>query len=324
MSETPLLIVKDLVKYYPVKRSAFSRPRAFVKAVDGIDLTIARGETLGLVGESGCGKTTVAKTILRLERATSGSIYFAGRDLLALNKKELNQVRHSLQIVFQDPYSALNPRLTARDIVAEPLVIHRLARGRELDKQVAAALAAVGLSASVGGRYPREFSGGQRQRLGLARALIIKPSLIILDEPVSALDVSIQAQIQNLLIDLQQQFGHAYLFIAHDLGVIRQSSQRVAVMYLGKIVETAASELLFKAPKHPYTRALLSLAPVPDPTAKKQKKLLSGSVPSPVNPPWGCRFHPRCPYKMDICSQVEPKLAGDGDSHLVACHMAGL
>lgn len=323
MLATPLLQVKNLKKYYPVKQSPFSRATVFAKAVDGISFDIAWGETLGLVGESGCGKTTAAKTILRLEKASSGTVIFDGVNLMNLDKAEMRQVRREMQVVFQDPYSSLNPRMTVKDIVAEPLIVHKEAKGQELERLVSELLNIVGLSPSCNQRYPHEFSGGQRQRIGLARALALKPKLIILDEPVSALDVSIQSQIINLLEDLQQQFQLTYLFIAHDLSVVNHISDRVAVMYLGKIVEMAETEELFQSPQHPYTQALLSSVPLPDPAAKRKKIILQGNVPSPVNPPWGCRFHTRCPYKMDICTQKEPRLNDIGGSHFVACHLTG-
>ncbi|MDD2283423.1 MAG: dipeptide ABC transporter ATP-binding protein [Eubacteriales bacterium] len=322
-SARPLLQVQDLVKYYPVKHGSFSRAKVFAKAVDGISFDIAWGETLGLVGESGCGKTTAAMTILRLEEASSGIVIFDGRNLMELDRSELRQVRREMQVVFQDPYSSLNPRMTVRDIVAEPLIVHKEARGNGLERKVAELLDVVGLSPSFGGRYPHEFSGGQRQRIGLARALALNPKLIILDEPVSALDVSIQSQIVNLLEDLQQQFKLTYLFIAHDLSVVNHISDRVAVMYLGKIAEMADTEELFCDPQHPYTQALLSSVPIPDPAIQRKKIILKGNVPSPVNPPWGCRFHTRCPYKMDICTQKEPLLNDIGGSHFVACHLTG-
>ena len=322
-SARPLLQVQDLVKYYPVKHGSFSRAKVFAKAVDGISFDIAWGETLGLVGESGCGKTTAAMTILRLEEASSGIVIFDGRNLMELDRSELRQVRREMQVVFQDPYSSLNPRMTVRDIVAEPLIVHKEARGNVLERKVAELLDVVGLSPSFGGRYPHEFSGGQRQRIGLARALALNPKLIILDEPVSALDVSIQSQIVNLLEDLQQQFKLTYLFIAHDLSVVNHISDRVAVMYLGKIAEMADTEELFCDPQHPYTQALLSSVPIPDPAIQRKKIILKGNVPSPVNPPWGCRFHTRCPYKMDICTQKEPLLNDIGGSHFVACHLTG-
>ncbi|HOC07129.1 MAG TPA: dipeptide ABC transporter ATP-binding protein [Bacillota bacterium] len=323
MALLPLLQVRDLKKYYPIKKSPLSRTKVFAKAVDGISFDIFRGETFGLVGESGCGKTTAAKAILRLEKATAGSVIFDGIDIMQLDKAAMRQVRRELQVVFQDPYSSLNPRMTVEDIVAEPLIVHKAAKGKELAGKVAELLDIVGLSRNSGERYPHEFSGGQRQRIGLARALALQPKLIILDEPVSALDVSIQSQIINLLEDLQQQFKLTYLFIAHDLSVVNHISDRVAVMYLGKLAEIASGEELFSNPQHPYTQALLSSVPLPDPAAKREKIILPGNVPSPVNPPWGCRFHTRCPYKMDICTQKEPALNAVGDSHFVACHLTG-
>lgn len=323
MAPSALLQVRDLKKYYPIKKSPFSRSKVFAKAVDGISFDIFKGETFGLVGESGCGKSTAAKSILRLEKATAGSVIFDGIDIMKLDKAEMRQVRRELQVVFQDPYSSLNPRMAVKDIVAEPLIVHKEARGKELEGKVAKLLDVVGLSPSSSERYPHEFSGGQRQRIGLARALALQPKLIILDEPVSALDVSIQSQIINLLEDLQQQFKLTYLFIAHDLSVVNHISNRVAVMYLGKLAEMAIGEELFKDPQHPYTQALLSSVPLPDPAAKRKKVILQGNVPSPVNPPWGCRFHTRCPYKMDICTQKEPPLNDIGGSHFVACHLTG-
>lgn len=319
----PLLNVVDLVKYYPIKKGTVSRAVATVKAVDGISFDILPGETMGLVGESGCGKTTTAKLILRLEKADAGQVDFNGRDWFQLSKKELRPLRREMQVVFQDPFSSLNPRMTVREILAEPLIVHQLARGKELDRRVATLLETVSLNLDSGRRYPHEFSGGQRQRLGLARALALNPKLVILDEPVSALDVSIQSQIINLLEDLQRQFGLAYLFIAHNLSVINHISKRVAVMYLGKIVERGRAETLFANPKHPYTQALLSAVPIPDPSLKRERVILTGAVPNPENPPWGCRFHTRCPYMMDICTHREPELMDNGDGHYVACHLTG-
>lgn len=319
---TALLRVEELVKHYPVRRGAFSRVSSYVRAVDGISFQIMDGQTLGLVGESGCGKTTAAKAILRLEEATSGKVFFDGIEILNLNKEEMRTTRRDMQIVFQDPYSSLNPRMTIGDIIGEPLKIHNIARGEEKTQRVQELLETVGLSSAYIKRYPHEFSGGQRQRVGVARALALNPRLIVLDEPVSALDMSIQAQVINLLADLQDKFKLTYLFIAHDLSVIRQICHRVAVMYLGKIVEMADTAELFGDPQHPYTRALLSAVPVPDPSINKHKILLSGNVPSPINPPWGCRFHTRCPYKVDICTQREPQFKEISAGHYAACHLS--
>lgn len=321
--EQPLLAVKDIVKHYPVKQKVLARSTASVRAVDGISFNIFTGETFGLVGESGCGKTTAAKVILCLEQADAGSVAFLGQDLLRLSKKELRPLRRELQVVFQDPFSSLNPRMTVAEILAEPLIIHGLARGKEMEKRVIGLLETVSLGAESRDRYPREFSGGQRQRIGLARALALNPKLIILDEPVSALDVSIQSQIINLLMDLQQQFKLGYLFIAHNLSVVSHIAQRAAVMYLGKIMEIGTTEALFGDPQHPYTKALIGAVPIPDPSVVKKKTLLEGSVPSPENPPWGCRFHTRCPYRMDICTYKEPLLWDVGGQHQVACHLTG-
>jgi oligopeptide transport system ATP-binding protein len=318
-----MLRVEDLVKYYPISSGAFSRVLAEVKAVDGVSFEIKRGETFGLVGESGCGKTTLAKTILRLEEATSGKVLFNGVNVLKLKKEELRKVRRHMQIVFQDPFSSLNPKMTVGAIVGEPLEIHNLARGEEKAQRVAALLEVVGLSSSYAHRLPREFSGGQRQRIGIARALALNPKLIILDEPVSALDVSVQSQVLNLLEDLQQEFQLTYLFIAHDLSVVKHISDRVGVMYLGKLVELASKEALFGNPQHPYTHALLSAVPLPNPEIKRERILLSGDVPSPVNPPAGCRFHTRCRLQMPICTQRVPELRDIGNGHLVACHLIG-
>lgn len=318
-----MLRVEDLVKYYPISSGAFSRVLAEVKAVDGVSFEIKRGETFGLVGESGCGKTTLAKTILRLEEATSGKVLFNGVNVLKLKKEDLRKVRRHMQIVFQDPFSSLNPKMTVGAIVGEPLEIHNLARGEEKAQRVAALLEVVGLSSSYAHRLPREFSGGQRQRIGIARALALNPKLIILDEPVSALDVSVQSQVLNLLEDLQQEFQLTYLFIAHDLSVVKHISDRVGVMYLGKLVELASKEALFGNPQHPYTHALLSAVPLPNPEIKRERILLSGDVPSPVNPPAGCRFHTRCRLQMPICTQRVPELRDIGNGHLVACHLIG-
>lgn len=322
VSNKPLLEVKNLVKHFPITKGIiFSKQVGAVKAVDGISFTVNRGETLGLVGESGCGKTTTGRVILRLIEPTSGEVWFDGKNVPELRKDELRELRKDMQIIFQDPYASLNPRMTVGDIIAEPLHIHGLAKGKEREKRVQKLLDVVGLSSFHARRFPHEFSGGQRQRIGIARALAVNPKLIICDEPVSALDVSIQAQVINLLQDLQKEFGLTYLFIAHDLSVVKHISDRVAVMYLGKIMELADKERLYANPKHPYTQALLSAIPIADPTVKKERIILKGDVPSPINPPSGCRFHTRCPYAMDICKQVEPEFIDTGDGHFVACHL---
>ncbi|MBS3811898.1 MAG: dipeptide ABC transporter ATP-binding protein [Halanaerobiales bacterium] len=322
MTEERLLEIKNLKKYFPVKAGVFRRTVAHVKAVDDISFHINKGETLGLVGESGCGKSTAGRTILRLLEATEGEITFEGQNLLELDKRELREMRKEMQIIFQDPYASLNPRMTVADIVGEPIDIHGLAANKkERNERVTEILDTVGLGTEYMKRYPHEFSGGQRQRIGVARALAVDPSLIIADEPVSALDVSIQAQVINLMQDLQKDFSLTYLFIAHDLSVVKHISDRVAVMYLGKLVEVADKQKLFDDPKHPYTQSLLSAIPVADPTYKSDRIILEGDVPSPVNPPSGCRFHPRCPYAMEICSEVEPEYKDYGEGHYAACHL---
>ncbi|MDR4495026.1 MAG: dipeptide ABC transporter ATP-binding protein [Nitrospirales bacterium] len=323
-STQPLLQVTGLKKYFPVRSGLFSRVSAWVKAVDDITLHVNRGETLGLVGESGCGKTTVGRAILRLVEPTAGEVIFEGKDVLALRSKELRQMRRRMQLIFQDPYSSLNPRMTIGSIVSEPLKIHHIAQGKALQDQVDQLFMRVGLRPEHQSRYPHEFSGGQRQRVGIARALALNPKFIVCDEAVSALDVSIQAQILNLLRDLQQEFHLSYLFITHDLNVVQYLADRIAVMYLGQLAEVAPAKDLFTDPKHPYTQALLSANPVPDPTAASQRIILPGDVPSPLNPPKGCRFHPRCPHVMDVCKTVEPHLTQIGPpekGHQVWCHL---
>jgi oligopeptide/dipeptide ABC transporter ATP-binding protein len=317
----PLLEVRGLVKHFAAREGVWSRSRASVKAVDGVDLDIERGRTLGLVGESGCGKTTTGRCIVRLIEPTAGRIRFDGIDVLALRRRPLRALRRRLQIIFQDPYSSLNPRMRVRSIVGEPLAIHRLAPRRERRERVAELLRLVGLEPAAMERYPHEFSGGQRQRIGIARALAVRPELVVCDEPVSALDVSVQAQVINLLQDLQERFGLSYLFIAHDLSVVEHISDRVAVMYLGRICEVASRDALYGNPLHPYTQALLSAAPVPEPGSRRGRVLVMGEPPSPVNPPAGCRFHTRCPVAVAECSRVEPPLVDIGGNHRVACHL---
>jgi len=319
---SPLLRIADLVKHYE-SGGLFARPGPPVRAVDGVSFEIARGETLGLVGESGCGKSTVGRTILRLQEPTSGSATFDGADVFALGRVELRQLRRRMQIVFQDPYGSLNPRMRIGDAVAEGIEIHRLAPRPEIPRRVAALLEEVGLDPGYARRYPHEFSGGQRQRIGIARALAVEPAFVVCDEPVSALDVSVQAQVLNLLVDLQRHRGLSYLFIAHDLAVVRQVAHRVAVMYLGRIVETGPTEALLGNPRHPYTVALLSAAPEPDPAGQKRRIVLPGDPPSPAAPPPGCPFHPRCfhPGKSERCRTELPLLRPVGGTQ-VACHYA--
>ncbi len=313
-----LLRVEDLVKHFPVKKGLFGRSAGAVQAVDGISFELARGETLALVGESGCGKSTTGRLLLRLIAPTSGKVWFDGQDLFALDAQALRAQRRSMQIIFQDPYGSLNPRMTVEQMLAEPLALYDLAAGRQKERG-AELLGLVGLSAQHAQRYPHEFSGGQRQRIGIARALAVEPRLIVCDEPVSALDVSIQAQVINLLMDLQQRLELSYVFIAHDLAVVKHIATRVAVMYLGRIVEYAGKRELFARPRHPYTRALLSAIPVPRPGARRQRIILQGDVPSPLDPPSGCRFHTRCPYAQARCRVEDPPLIAD-DEHAVACH----
>jgi oligopeptide transport system ATP-binding protein len=317
-----LLAVRDLYKYFPIRAGLFSRHVGDVKAVDGVDFTINQGETLGLVGESGSGKTTIGRVILRLIPATRGSVTFEGREVLTLDRHDLRALRKEMQIIFQDPYGSLNPRMTVGAIIGEPLAIHRIARGKAAEARVRELLHMVGLEPYHANRFPHEFSGGQRQRIGIARALAVGPKFIVADEPVSALDVSIQAQVINLLEDLQARLGLTYLFIAHDLSVVRHISTRVAVMYVGKLVELGARDALYDRPLHPYTQALLSAIPVPDPSSEHRRKriILSGDIPSPVNPPSGCRFHTRCPIAFERCSREEPPFRDYGGGHFAACH----
>jgi len=320
--EEVLIEVKNLKKYFPVKAGILQKITNYVKAVDGISFYVKQKEILGLVGESGCGKSTVAATIMGLEKATAGSIEFEGKNLLSLNKKELKKVYKEMQIIFQDPFGSLDPRFKVGDIIGEPLIIHNMVKNKkEKDERVRKLLDNVGLSSEHMNRYPHEFSGGQRQRIGIARALAINPKLIIADEPVSALDVSIQAQVINLLKDLQEKFKLTYLFIAHDLSVVKHISNRIAVMYLGRIVETAEKRTIYKNPLHPYTQSLFSAIPIPNPMVKKKRIILKGDVPSPINIPSGCRFHTRCPKAMDICSEKEPIFKDYGDGHFAACHL---
>jgi oligopeptide/dipeptide ABC transporter ATP-binding protein len=321
LNSAPLLSVKGLVKHFPVKKGLLQQTVGQVHAVDGISFDIAEGETLGLVGESGCGKSTAGKTILRLIEPTAGEIRVNGERIDRLSRREMRPYRRELQVVFQDPYSSLNPRLRIRDIIGEPLKNYGVAEGRALNERVETLAGKVGLRPEALARYPHEFSGGQRQRIGIARALALNPGLIICDEPVSALDVSVQAQVINLLMDLQDELGLSYLFIAHDLAVVEHISHRVAVMYLGKIVELTDKRSLFSNPQHPYTEALLSAVPVPDPTLERRRVILLGDVPSPVTPPSGCRFHTRCPYAFERCKIEEPLMKEVKPSHFVACHL---
>jgi oligopeptide transport system ATP-binding protein len=324
MQDNDLLIVRNLKKYFPIRRGVFQRKVGDVKAVDGISFTIKKGETLGLVGESGCGKSTTGKTILQLDRPTSGEVIFGDRDLVKLKGEDLRRFRREMQIIFQDPYASLNPRMTVGEIIGEPLEVHGTAKGKDKEDRVKALLKEVGLNPSFTTRFPHEFSGGQRQRIGIARALALNPSFIVCDEPIAALDVSIQAQVVNLLEELQAKYGLTYLFIAHDLSMVRHISDRVAVMYLGRIVEIADWRMIYDDPKHPYTQALLSAIPIPDPVleAKRQRTVLEGDVPSAANPPVGCNFNTRCPVRQERCFHDDPELRELAPGHWVACHFA--
>jgi len=318
-----ILHVKNLKKYFPIRRGVFQRHVGDVKAVDGVSFDVYRGETLGLVGESGCGKTTTGRTIIRLYEPTGGNVLFEGADLANVRGNQLRHLRRKMQMIFQDPYASLSPRMSVLGIVGEPLEVHRVASGKEKKERVAELLELVGLDPAFMNRYPHEFSGGQRQRIGLARSLALNPDLIICDEPISALDVSIQAQVVNLLEDLQDKLGLTYVFIAHDLSMVRHISTRVAVMYLGKIVELTDRETLYNNPLHPYTQALLSAVPIPDPFVeeKRQRIILEGDLPSPANPPKGCNFNTRCPVAIDTCFEVEPEFIEVETGHFCACHL---
>ena len=319
----PLLEVKNLKKYFPVSGGFFKRVVGYVKATDDISFTIGEGETMGLVGESGCGKSTAGRALLRLHEPTAGEVYYKGQDVIGASKSEMKQLRMDMQIVFQDPYSSLNPRMTVGQIISEPIIHHGIMKkGKELENKLSELLNKCGLASYHVNRYPHQFSGGQRQRIGIARALALNPSFIVADEPVSALDVSIQSQVLNLMMDLQEDMGLSYLFISHDLSVVKHISDRVGVMYLGSLVELADKKDLFSVPKHPYTQALLSAIPVPNPKARKKQIILKGDIPSNVHPPSGCKFHTRCPYVEAICKECVPDFRELGDKHFVACHLA--
>jgi len=320
-AQRDLIQVRGLKVHFPVRSGIFQTEIGTVKAVDGIDFEIRRGETLGLVGESGCGKSTTGRALIRLRDPTEGTVTFDGIELGKLKPEALRKMRRRMQIIFQDPYGSLDPRMTVGSTIAEPIETHNLAKGNQRRERIADLLRIVGLDPKYVSRYPHEFSGGQRQRIGVARALAVEPEFIVCDEPISALDVSIQAQVLNLLTDLRNQLGLTYLFIAHDLSVVKHISDRVAVMYLGKIVELGPPDVMYAQPGHPYTRALLSAVPVPDPTAQRQRIILTGDVPSPINPPSGCRFHTRCPFVFDRCRVEEPLLRPVGDGHVSACHL---
>ncbi|WP_019121877.1 ABC transporter ATP-binding protein [Brevibacillus massiliensis] len=316
-----LLEVKDLTKYYPIRGGLFQRNKQYVKAVDGVTFSIREGETFGLVGESGCGKSTTGRSILRLIEPTSGKVYFDGREITKLNHQELRNIRKDMQIIFQDPYASLNPRMTIGKMMEEPMIVHGISDKSLRRQKVREMLEVVGLNAEHGDRYPHEFSGGQRQRVGIARALMHQPKLIVADEPVSALDVSVQSQVLNLLQDLQETFRLTYLFISHDLSVVRYICDRIGVMYLGRMVELGERDALYDRPLHPYTQALLSAAPIPDPEALRERIVLQGDVPNPANPPVGCAFHPRCPYAVETCRTTRPAFREAESGRFVACHL---
>jgi len=316
-----LLKVENLKVHFPIKKGFLSRTVGYVYAVDGVSLTLEKGETIGLVGESGCGKTTTGLAVLRLVEPSGGNVVFKGENISRMGKQKLRSLKKEMQIIFQDPYSSLNPRMTVNQIIGDPMDIHKMYQGSEKNERISYLLDKVGLTSEQGRRYPHEFSGGQRQRIGIARALALNPQFIIADEPVSALDVSIQAQIINLLIDLQNEFNLSYMIIAHDLAVVEHICDRIAVMYLGNIMEMASYKNIYLNPKHPYTKALLSAVPVPDPNVKKNRVILKGDVPSPIDPPNGCPFHPRCAYKLEICDKEKPVLKDIGGDHYVACFL---
>lgn len=316
-----ILEVHDLKKYFPARKNVFGRALEWIHAVDDISFTLAKGKTLGLVGESGCGKSTTGRTILRLIEADGGRVVFEGRDILKLDQKEMRPLRKDMQLIFQDPFASLNPRLTVSEIIEENLIVHHMGTHRERRKNIERVLARVGIRPDMMDRYPHEFSGGQRQRIGIARALVLNPKLIIADEPVSALDVSIQAQVMNLMVEIQEEFGISHLVIAHDLSVVEYLSDQVAVMYVGKLVELASDRDIYASPKHPYTRFLLTSIPTLDPDQKVERSLLEGEVPSPMSPPPGCRFQPRCPERMNVCTRMTPANTEVEGGHRVACHL---